>query len=208
MCTLIFMAQFYLSGAALCWWIILMISWALAAIFKWSSESISQAAPFFHLFSWTFPAILTSTALYHRLVTGDAYLNSCILSSSAFSNWLLLFFPTVLFFFTGSAIFMAGLFALRNDLAPKTKSALLVHRIILFTIFFMLPKSAFLLVKFYEADNKAAWELAVLQGKFKTQFSISKNTLRIILATWIRFYSPRKTASYSSSFCSSCLGCE
>ncbi len=159
------MSQFYLAGAALCWWLILMISWALAAIFKWSSESISQAAPFFHLFCWTFPAILTSTALYHRLVAGDAYLNSCNLSSTTFSNWVLLFFPTVLFFFTGSAIFMAGLFALRDDLTPKSKSALVVHRIILFTIFFMLPKSAFLLLKFFEADHKIDWEEAVLQGK-------------------------------------------
>ena len=152
-----------------------MISWALAAILKWSSESISQIGPFFHLFSWTFPAILTSTALYHRLVTGDAYLNSCVLSTSTFANWILLFFPTVGFFFTGSAIFMAGLYALRADLAPKSKSALVVHRIILFTIFFMLPKSAFLLVKFYEADHKAIWEMAVLEGNYCFIFKLKQS---------------------------------
>lgn len=52
-------------------WVILTVTWFLAAGLKWGNEAIEEKSPQFHTLAWSIPAVQTIIALVSLRVEGD-----------------------------------------------------------------------------------------------------------------------------------------
>lgn len=62
-CTILFMMLYFFSMASSIWWVILTLTWFLAAGMKWGHEAIEANSQYFHLAAWAVPAIKTIAIL-------------------------------------------------------------------------------------------------------------------------------------------------
>lgn len=70
LCTMLFMVLYFFSMASSIWWVILTLTWFLAAGLKWGHEAIEANSQYFHLAAWAVPAIKTITILAMGKVEG------------------------------------------------------------------------------------------------------------------------------------------
>ena len=70
-CTLLFMVLYFFGMASSIWWVILTLTWFLAAGLKWGHEAIEANSQYFHLAAWAAPAIKTVTILAMGKVEGE-----------------------------------------------------------------------------------------------------------------------------------------
>lgn len=70
LCTLLFMVLYFFGMASSIWWVILTLTWFLAAGLKWGHEAIEANSQYFHLAAWAAPAIKTVTILAMGKVDG------------------------------------------------------------------------------------------------------------------------------------------
>uniref|UniRef100_A0A9J8ADS6 Frizzled class receptor 10 n=1 Tax=Cyprinus carpio carpio TaxID=630221 RepID=A0A9J8ADS6_CYPCA len=70
-CTIVFLILYYFGMASSLWWVILTLTWFLAAGKKWGHEAIEANSSYFHLAAWAIPAIKTIMILVMRKVAGD-----------------------------------------------------------------------------------------------------------------------------------------
>lgn len=76
-CTLLFMVLYFFTMAGSVWWVILTITWFLAAVPKWGSEAIEKKALLFHACAWGIPGVLTITLLAMNKIEGDSVSGVC-----------------------------------------------------------------------------------------------------------------------------------
>ena len=69
-CTILFMLLYYFEMAANLWWVVLTLTWFLAAGLKWGHEPIEAKSHYFHLVTWALPAALTIAILALGKVEG------------------------------------------------------------------------------------------------------------------------------------------
>ena len=60
---------FVVSGAI--WWLILTITWLLAAGFSWGSEAIEERHLYYHAAAWGLPALQTLLVFIFNNFEGD-----------------------------------------------------------------------------------------------------------------------------------------
>lgn len=86
------MVLYFFTMAGSVWWVILTITWFLAAVPKWGSEAIEKKALLFHACAWGIPGILTVTLLAMNRIEGDGISGVCFvgLYNLAALNWFLL----------------------------------------------------------------------------------------------------------------------
>lgn len=70
MCTMLFMVLYFFGMASSIWWVILTLTWFLAAGLKWGHEAIESHSQYFHLAAWAVPAVKTITILAMGKVDG------------------------------------------------------------------------------------------------------------------------------------------
>lgn len=70
LCTILFMLLYFFSMASSIWWVVLTLTWFLAAGLKWGHEAIEANSQYFHLAAWAVPAIKTITILAMGKVEG------------------------------------------------------------------------------------------------------------------------------------------
>ncbi|KAF6032779.1 FZD7 [Bugula neritina] len=70
-CTILFMLTYFFTMASSIWWVILTLTWVLAAGLKWGHEAIESNSQYFHLAAWAVPAIKTITIIALRSIDGD-----------------------------------------------------------------------------------------------------------------------------------------
>lgn len=70
MCTMSFMILYFFGMASSIWWVILTLTWFLAAGLKWGHEAIEANSQYFHLAAWAAPAIKTVSILAMGKVEG------------------------------------------------------------------------------------------------------------------------------------------
>lgn len=70
MCTVLFMVLYFFGMASSIWWVILTLTWFLAAGLKWGHEAIETNSQYFHLAAWAAPAVKTVTILAMGKVEG------------------------------------------------------------------------------------------------------------------------------------------
>lgn len=78
-CTLFFMVLYFFTMAGSVWWVILTITWFLAAVPKWGSEAIEKKALLFHACAWGVPGALTVTLLALNKIEGDGISGVCFI---------------------------------------------------------------------------------------------------------------------------------
>lgn len=69
-CTIMFIGLYFFSMASSLWWIILALTWFLAAGLKWGHEAIEANSQYFHLIAWAVPTVKTITILAMGKVEG------------------------------------------------------------------------------------------------------------------------------------------
>jgi len=71
LCTVLFMILYFFGMASSIWWVILTLTWFLAAGLKWGHEAIETNSQYFHLAAWAAPAVKTVTILAMGKVEGE-----------------------------------------------------------------------------------------------------------------------------------------
>lgn len=62
-------------------WVILTLTWFLAAGLKWGHEAIEMHSSYFHIAAWAIPAVKTIVILIMRLVDADDLTGLCYVGS-------------------------------------------------------------------------------------------------------------------------------
>jgi len=71
------MVLYFFTMAGSVWWVILTITWFLAAVPKWGSEAIEKKALLFHACAWGIPGVLTVALLAMNKIEGDGVSGVC-----------------------------------------------------------------------------------------------------------------------------------
>ena len=166
-CTMVFLMLYYFGMASAVWWVILTVTWFLAAGMKWGQEAIESKASYFHLVSWSVPAIQTIIVLIMRKVDGDELSGLCYVgnqSPSSLSAYVLA--PLCVYLVVGSLFLLAGfvaLFRIRNVLKSKEtnteKLEKLMVRIGVFSVLYTVPATCVVACYFYEHKNMRSWQV-------------------------------------------------
>lgn len=99
-CTLLFMVLYFFGMAASIWWVILTLTWFLAATLKWGHEAIEAHSQYFHFFAWAIPAIKTVIILATGKVEGNFF------GFFFIEFWFYLFLLFLLFWFFYFILFL------------------------------------------------------------------------------------------------------
>jgi hypothetical protein len=84
-CIIVFLLMYFFGMASQLWWVILTVTWFLAAGRKWGQEAIEALSSYFHLAAWAIPAIKTIVILTMRRVDGDELTGLCYVGNQDIS---------------------------------------------------------------------------------------------------------------------------
>ncbi|CAF1014504.1 unnamed protein product [Rotaria sp. Silwood1] len=166
-CAFVFVLTYFFGMASSIWWVILTLTWFLAAGFKWSSEAISHYSIYYHLIAWLLPCLQTVAILVLKGIDGDPISGICYVGhtdSSMLRAFVL--FPLITFLTIGTIFLLAGLISLmriRNvikvqDRSKTSKLEKLMVRIGLFSILYTVPATFVIGIYFYELRYRSIWE--------------------------------------------------
>uniref|UniRef100_A0AAQ4PQU3 Frizzled-3 n=1 Tax=Gasterosteus aculeatus aculeatus TaxID=481459 RepID=A0AAQ4PQU3_GASAC len=172
-CTLLFMVLYFFTMAGSVWWVILTITWFLAAVPKWGSEAIEKKALLFHACAWGVPGVLTVALLAMNKIEGDSVSGVCFvgLYNLTALRWFLLA-PLGLDVVVGVALLLAGIAALNRvrmeiplEKENQEKLVKFMIRIAVFSVLYLVPLLAVLGCFLYESSRRAVWETTWVQEK-------------------------------------------
>ncbi|XP_021118411.1 frizzled-6 [Heterocephalus glaber] len=166
-CSVLFMFLYFFTMAGTVWWVILTITWFLAAGRKWSCEAIEQKAVWFHAVAWGIPGFLTVMLLAMNKVEGDSISGVCFvgLYDLAASRYFVLL-PLCLCVFVGLSLLLAGIVSLnhvrqviQHDGRNQEKLKKFMIRIGVFSGLYLVPLVTLLGCYVYEQVNRVTWEI-------------------------------------------------
>uniref|UniRef100_A0A2K5JGJ2 Frizzled class receptor 8 n=1 Tax=Colobus angolensis palliatus TaxID=336983 RepID=A0A2K5JGJ2_COLAP len=150
------------------WWVILSLTWFLAAGMKWGNEAIAGYSQYFHLAAWLVPSVKSIAVLALSSVDGDPVAGICYVGNQSLDNLRgFVLAPLVIYLFIGTMFLLAGfvsLFRIRSvikqqDGPTKThKLEKLMIRLGLFTVLYTVPAAVVVACLFYEQHNRPRWE--------------------------------------------------
>lgn len=171
-CTVVFMMIYFFYMAASIWWVVLTLTWFLAAGMKWGHEAIENNSQFFHLVAWVIPAVKTIAILVLTEVDGDELTGVCFVglsSERALRGFVL--GPLVVYFFIGTFFLLSGFISLfrvrsvlKNDGDKREKIEKLMIRIGVFSILYMVPAITVIGCLSYEQANREKWRQSWLDA--------------------------------------------
>uniref|UniRef100_H2Y9A3 Uncharacterized protein n=1 Tax=Ciona savignyi TaxID=51511 RepID=H2Y9A3_CIOSA len=167
-CTVLFMMVYFFSMASSIWWVVLTITWFLAAGLKWGNEAIEAKSPYFHGAAWSIPAIQTIVVLISSKIEGDLLSGICFVGvhNSKHLLWFLLV-PLSIYLFVGTCFLVAGfvaMFNIRNVVKHSggtgkvEKLERLMVRIGVFSVLYTVPATVMIACYFYEQMNRDSWQ--------------------------------------------------
>ncbi|XP_028919200.1 frizzled-6 [Ornithorhynchus anatinus] len=165
-CTVLFMLLYFFTMAGTVWWVILTITWFLAAGRKWSCEAIEQKAVWFHAVAWGMPGFLTVMLLAMNKVEGDNISGVCFvgLYDLDASRYFVLL-PLCLCVFVGLSLLLAGIISLnhvrqviQHDGRNQEKLKKFMIRIGVFSGLYLGPLVTLLGCYVYEQVYRITWE--------------------------------------------------
>ena len=164
-CTLLFMMIYFFGMASSIWWVVLTLTWFLAAGLKWGHEAIENISSYFHLAAWAIPGIKMIAILWLQKVDADILSGTCytgIRNISILKGFVLA--PLFLYLILGTCFLLAGfvsLFRIRNVMkheGNKTdKLEKFMVRIGVFSILYMVPAIIVISCYFYEQNSYNKW---------------------------------------------------
>lgn len=167
LCILMFLIQYYFITASHIWWLVLTLTWYLAASRKWSLEALNSIACYFHLFTWAIPAVLTIAILVTGKVDSNELTGMCFVGNH--DRWALLLYviiPFGLLLVVGVIFLLAGFAALlqirtnlktQEDGANIRKLEKLMAKIGIFAILYTVSSVCVLGAYMHESLNIDAW---------------------------------------------------
>lgn len=147
-CAFVFVLTYFFGMASSVWWVILTLTWFLAAGFKWSSEAIAHYSLYYHLLAWLIPCLQTIAILMLNGIDGDPIGGICYVGQTNPSMLrTFVIFPLIAFLTMGTIFLLAGLISLmriRNvmktqDRTKTNKLEKLMVRIGLYSILYTVP---------------------------------------------------------------------
>ena len=166
-CTILFMMLYFFSMASSIWWVILTLTWFLAAGMKWGHEAIEANSQYFHLAAWAVPAIKTIAILAMGQVDGDVLSGVCytgIFDVDALRGFVLA--PLVVYLIIGTSFLLAGFVSLfrirtimKSDGTKTDKLEKLMVRIGIFSVLYTVPATIVIACYFYEQAFRDKWML-------------------------------------------------
>lgn len=164
-CTILFMLLYFFSMASSIWWVILTLTWFLAAGMKWGHEPIEANSQYFHLAAWAVPAIKTIAILAMGQVDGDVLSGVCYTGISdidALRGFVLA--PLVVYLIIGTSFLLAGFVSLfkirtimKSDGTKTDKLEKLMVRIGIFSVLYTVPATIVIACYFYEQSSRDSW---------------------------------------------------
>jgi len=164
-CTILFMLLYFFSMASSIWWVILTLTWFLAAGMKWGHEPIEANSQYFHLAAWAVPAVKTIAILAMGQVDGDILSGVCFTGISdvdALRGFVLA--PLVVYLIIGTSFLLAGFVSLfkirtimKSDGTRTDKLEKLMVRIGIFSVLYTVPATIVIATYFYEQSGREAW---------------------------------------------------
>jgi len=164
-CTLLFMMIYFFSMSSSIWWVVLALTWFLAAGLKWGHEAIENISSYFHLAAWAIPGVKLIAILWLQKVDADILSGVCFTGLRNI-NLMRGFVLAPLFFYLilGSCFLLAGfvsLFRIRTVMkheGNKTdKLEKFMVRIVVFSILYMVPAIIVICCYFYEQSSYNKW---------------------------------------------------
>lgn len=180
-CTIVFLILYYFGMASSLWWVILTLTWFLAAGKKWGHEAIEANSSYFHLAAWAIPAVKTIMILVMRKVAGDELTGVCYVGSmdvKALTGFVLI--PLSCYLIIGTSFLLSGFVALfhirkimKTEGENTDKLEKLMVRIGVFSVLYTVPATCVIACYFYERLNMDYWK--VLATKEKCMVDSSSN---------------------------------
>ncbi|XP_060722858.1 frizzled-3a isoform X2 [Tachysurus vachellii] len=170
-CTLLFMTLYFFTMAGSAWWVVLTVTWFLAAVPKWGSEAIEKKALLFHAVAWGLPGILTITLMALNRVEGDSVSGVCFVGLYDLTalRWFLLA-PLALAVTAGVVLLLAGIVALNRvrmeiplDKENQDKLVKFMIRIGVFSVLYLVPLLMVIGCFMYEQSYRPLWEITWVQ---------------------------------------------
>ena len=166
-CTVAFMFIYFFLMSASIWWVILTLTWFLAAGLKWGHEAIEASSQYFHAAAWAIPAALTIAILAMNKIEGDLLSGVCFVGGADVQGWFVLA-PLFVYLVIGVFFLFAGFIALvrirsvlKTDRGVRTdKLTKLMVRIGIFSVLYMLPAIIVIACLFYEHSYRPIWDKA------------------------------------------------
>uniref|UniRef100_A0A3Q2P9U8 Frizzled-6 n=1 Tax=Fundulus heteroclitus TaxID=8078 RepID=A0A3Q2P9U8_FUNHE len=165
-CTLLFMLLYFFTMAGIVWWVILTITWFLAAGPKWSCEAIEKKAVWFHTAAWGIPGALTVMLLALNKVEGDNISGVCFVGLydlDALRYFVLA--PLCAGVVVGLFLILAGIVSLnhvrqviQHDERNQEKLKKFMIRIGVFSCLYLVPLVTLLACYTYEQSHRSSWE--------------------------------------------------
>ncbi|KTF79921.1 hypothetical protein cypCar_00049087 [Cyprinus carpio] len=174
-CTLLFMVLYFFTMAGSVWWVVLTITWFLAAVPKWGSEAIEKKALLFHASAWGIPGMLTITLLALNKIEGDNISGVCFvgLYDVHTLRWFVLA-PLCLDVLVGVSLLLAGIVALNRvrmeiplEKENQDKLVKFMIRIGVFSVLYLVPLLTVVGCYLYEQTYRSAWETRWVKERCK-----------------------------------------
>ncbi|XP_056296961.1 frizzled-9b [Pseudoliparis swirei] len=170
-CTLVFLLLYYFGMASSIWWVVLTLTWFLAAGRKWGHEAIEAHGNYFHMAAWGVPALKTIVILTMRKVAGDELTGLCYVGGAdagALTGFVLI--PLSCYLVIGTSFLLAGFVALfhirkvmKTGGSNTEKLEKLMVKIGIYSILYTVPATCVLVCYFYERLNMDYWRRRGLQ---------------------------------------------
>lgn len=164
-CTLLFMMIYFFGMSSSIWWVVLTLTWFLAAGLKWGHEAIENISSYFHLAAWAIPGVKLIAVLWLQKIDADILSGACytgLRNINLMRGFVLV--PLFFYLILGTCFLLAGfvsLFRIRNVMkheGNKTdKLEKFMVRIGVFSILYMVPAIIVICCHFYEQSSYSKW---------------------------------------------------
>ncbi len=226
-CVILFVVVYFFQMASAVWWVILTLTWFLAAALKWGEEAVEKMWILYHVLSWGLPSIQVILVLALRLVDGDQLSGLCYVGNTDnIGLGVFVFLPLFVYLVIGIVFDVIGFTALLNikkqlekDVTKSRKIGRLILRVAIYSILYVTPNVIFLILIIYEIAQKGSWETSYIHDcsgdslgncRGSSQPSFTAFILKYIMlfligifsTTWIM--SSKTFTAWKRLFCSCC----
>ena len=165
-CVILFVMVYYFQMASAIWWVVLTLTWFLAAAMKWGEEAVERLWLLYHVLAWCIPALQVVIVMALQLVDGDQLSGLCYTgNANSVGLGVFVFLPLTFYLVLGIVFLVIGFTALINirnqlqkDPAKSRKLGRLIVRIAVYSTLYIIPNLVLLILLLYELAKTNEWQ--------------------------------------------------